>query len=136
MDGYPQMTFDDVAERFLGENVGELGDPDKVNVLIGDIIDQIDSRWGVAVKRRLQTKQLSERGFKRVVSNVALRVLRNPDGIYREQLGTYQYQMSQKVASGYVAFLPEEIEALVGGRGVTFGTVDMQVVNMTGRAVL
>lgn len=132
---YPDVTFKDVSGRYLAGDVADLGDPDKAAVLIADVVDEIDARFGAAVKARLASGALSETTFKRVVANVVLRVLRNPDGIYREQLGTYMYQMSQKVASGYVLFMPEEVAALVGGSVLPFGTVDMPVSPLGGGTV-
>ena len=62
-------------------------------------------------------------------------MLRNPDGIYREQLGNYQYVKSQKVAAGYITYLPEEIAALVGGPGIGVGSSTMRVESWLGGAV-
>lgn len=132
---YPEVTFNDVAGRYLAGDAADLGDPAKAANIIADVIDEIDSRFGAAVKSRLASGALTETTFKRVVANVVLRVVRNPDGIYREQLGTYMYQMSQKVASGYVLLMPEEIQALIGGAAVPFGTVDMPVSPLGGGTV-
>lgn len=132
----PDVSVEHVLARYVDGDPDDLGTPDEVAGLIADVLDDIQVRFGASVQRRLDAGLITPRTVQRVVANVVLRVLRNPDGVYREQLGTYNYQMSQKVASGYVMYLPEEIAALTGAGVVdSFGTVDMPVVNMIGRVV-
>jgi uncharacterized protein YcaQ len=43
---------------------------------------------------------------------VVLRVVRNPDGLYSEQDGSYGYQLSREAADNSLRILPEEWERL------------------------
>jgi hypothetical protein len=52
------------------------------------------------VPARLLSGALSENNYKRVVSDVVLRVLRNPGGVTSESEGGYTYATSALVASG------------------------------------
>lgn len=131
----PVITYDDVAARFVDGDPENLGDQTQVKELIDDVLDDIQVRFGSRIEARLKAKLITERTVKRVVAAIVLRILRNPDGIYRESLGNYEYQMSQKVASGYLMYLPEEIETLVGAPTFPYGTVDMGVTNMGGKRV-
>lgn len=126
----PKITYQDVAARFQdGES---LGDETYVQNLIDDVVDDITVKWGPRIKARLDAEIITERTLKRVVSAVVLRVLRNPDGIYRESLGNYEYQMSQKVAAGYVTYLQEEIDTLIGVTPSPFGSSNMNVTSAFG----
>lgn len=131
----PEVTYADVQARFVDGDGTDLGEQAAVESLIADVLDDIQVKYGVSVQNRLDAGLITERTVKRIVSNVVLRVLRNPDGIYRESLGNYEYTMSQKVASGYVLYLPEEIAALTGAGTLRFGTVNMAPTNMFGQGV-
>ena len=53
-----------------------------------------------------------------VIVDAVLRVVRNPEGFYREQEGKYGYSKSVDVASGRLEFLPSELASLTPGGGV------------------
>jgi len=132
----PEVTFADVDTRYLEGSLTDLGSQVAVETLIEDVVDDIQVKWGSAVEYRLGESLLTARTFKRIVAHVVLRVLRNPEGIYDETLGNYQYKTSQKVATGYITYLPEEVAALTGaGEGLAVGTVDVPVAPLGGGTV-
>ena len=129
----PVVGYGDVEIRYLDGDLSELGTQSAIEEQILDVVDDVQVRWGAIVEFRLKSGLLTERTFTRVVSNVVLRVLRNPDGIYDETLGNYQYKMSRAVATGFITYLPEEIELLTGiGDNLNIGTINAPVAPLGG----
>lgn len=57
----------------------------------------------------LATGQVDPLDVRDVVVSAVLRVIRNPEGIYREQEADYGYSKSVEVASGVLAFTDAEL---------------------------
>ncbi|MGF3056150.1 hypothetical protein [Microbacterium sp. YY-01] len=96
---------------------------------LGEVVDQIASRWGSIVAARLASGQLSERLYQAVVVRVASREFRNTDGYQRENEGQYGYEVSALVASGYLWFTDIDEKDLTGAvapkKGGRVGTITM-----------
>lgn len=74
-------------------------------------------------------------GFVRdIVVEAVLRVVRNPDGVYREQEGEYGYSRSVDVASGRLEFLPSELALLSAKRTTTRASIPLVVPRPPGSA--
>jgi len=75
---------------------------------------------------RLANGRLSEQMYKRVVSDVVFRVLRNPGGYTSEGDGSYNYARSAAVASGNLWLTANDVKVLTGTTK-TVGTIGMRV---------
>jgi hypothetical protein len=76
---------------------------------VAKVLDTVPS-----VKTRLSAGRLSVRSFTRIVCDMVLRVVRNPEGLRSESDGTYQYTSAATVASGDL-WIPEKDLVLLRG---------------------
>lgn len=80
---------------------------------IGDAVAFIlDECRGVA--ERLRSGALDERNYKRVVTDVVMRVVRNPEGLQTESEGGYSYGARPSVASGDFWLSSQDRRTLLG----------------------
>jgi hypothetical protein len=98
-----EVGVDDVADRYEGVLTDQF-----------DTIDKAASRWGSRIQARLDDGTLTVNGFKSVIAEAVLRVLRNPDGYTNETEGNYSYGLNKQVASGYLMFTRDNISDLIG----------------------
>lgn len=60
---------------------------------------------------------VSADNVRRVVTNMVLRMLRNPEGFVTESIDDYSYRRATAIASGALSILPDElVELTPGGR--------------------
>lgn len=128
---FPDVTVADVAARYVEGPVTDLGTTAQIETRILDAVDEIRSNWGNSVTNRLASGALTENAFKRIVAEAALRILRNPEGIYQENEGNYGYRTSQRVASGYLGFSEQDVATLTG-QGVAGIGVSTMPLHQTG----
>lgn len=69
-------------------------------------------------RKRIASEKLSIRTFIRIVCDMVLRVLRNPEGYKSESDGTYSYTSTALVASGDL-WIPDKDLALLRGPQVS-----------------
>lgn len=62
--------------------------------------------------QRILSGLTDEEDVKQVEADVVLRLVRNPDGYLSETDGNYTYMVSQDLATGKLAILPEDWETL------------------------
>ena len=89
-------------------------DPEYLGGILGTVVDEIKSRWGSVVERRLASGALTKRLYESVVVRVAARVFSNTDGFKKENEGQYGYEVSALVSSGYIWFSDIDERALTG----------------------
>lgn len=100
---------------------------------IADAIDFIDALYP-AVQARLTSGLLTVNAYKRVVADVVLRVLRNPNGYTNETDGAYSYGQRTAVASGNLSLTNDNVTVLTGPQfHTTPGTVRIGVDRGWGR---
>lgn len=108
----PEVTATDVPAHYHGDV--EDFSADFLNGKLGEVVDQIHSRWGTLVAARLESGRLTERLFKSVVVRVASRVFSNPEGFRKENGGQYGYELNPAVASGTLWFTDDDQYDLTG----------------------
>ena len=108
-----EVSVDDVADRYEGVLADQFR-TEYIQTKIDDTIDKAASRWGSRIQARLDEGTLTVNGFKSVIAEAVLRVLRNPDGYTNETEGNYSYGLNKQVASGYLMFTRDNISDLVG----------------------
>lgn len=87
--------------------------------LIGEAVQVLASKVG-------DLDQFPPATVKMLIIRAVMRVLRNPEGFTSESEGTYNYNLSQRVASGSIWFPDDEIGMLVPV-GVGVGSIRMHV---------
>lgn len=81
---------------------------------LGEVVDQINVRWGSIVESRLASGALPLRLYEAVVVRAAARVFSNEDGFKKENEGQYGYENNPLVASGYLWFTDIDEKDLTG----------------------
>ncbi len=108
----PEVTHDEIP-TYSRVDVSDF-DPNYLDGKLGEVVDQIKSRWGSVVASRLASGTLTERLFKAVVVRVAAREFGNEDGFKSESEGQYSYERNALVASGYLWFSDIDERDLTG----------------------
>lgn len=108
----PEVTHDEIP-TYSRVDVTDF-DVNYLDGKLGEVVDQIKSRWGSVVESRLAAGTLTERLFKAVVVRVAAREFGNEDGFKSETEGQYSYERSALVASGYLWFSDIDERDLTG----------------------
>lgn len=86
-------------------------------------IAYLDDAWWLLTGRlpnleaNLTAGRVSEGNVIRVVSNMVVRVLRNPKGLLEESIDDYRYRRDALVSSGALHVTPEELADLTPGAG-------------------
>lgn len=109
----------DIARRYHGDLFAQFTE-EEVNEQILDAQAWIDAQYP-CVARRLLSGALPERAYVRVVADMVLRVLRNPDGLNNESDGTYSYGRNAAVASGNFWLTNAEKVILCGPESLVLG---------------
>lgn len=110
----PDVSFDDVNDRYLEGDLADRYDQSKVDVQIQDAVDYASSRWRAQIESRLAAGTLTNNLYKRTVADAVLRVIRNPEGYANEADGGYSYGLRPAVASGNLWFTDSDIETFIG----------------------
>lgn len=115
----PTVSISDVQSR-SEQDLSTL-DVIYLMTLIGDAQDLIDAE-APAAQVRLDAGTLTANLYKRVVADVVLRVVRNPDGFNAEAAGDANVSRNQLVASGDLWLSDRDVARLTGA-GPTVGTI-------------
>lgn len=113
------VTVEDVQNRYEGD-LGTRFQEKYLMEKIADAQDLIDSRLP-SVAGRLAGGSLTTRTYKRVVSDVVLRVLRNPEGFTSESEGGVSYSRSAVVSSGNLWLTAQDVADLTGRQSSSYG---------------
>lgn len=108
----PEVTAEAVP-KYSTADISEYTD-EYIDGKLGEVVDQIKSRWGSVVQSRLSSGVLTERLYQAVVVRVASRVFMNEDGLKEEHEGQYGYQVNALAASGYLWFTDIDERDLTG----------------------
>lgn len=108
----PDVPVTDIAKHYNGD-IGDFTQP-FLEGKLGEVVDQINVRWGSLVRSRLDSGALPQRLYNAVVIRVAARVLSNPEGFRKENEGGYGYEINPAVGSGTLWFTDVDIEDLTG----------------------
>lgn len=82
----------------------------------------LDDAWWMLLSRRptleadIAAGTVKVQNVVRVLANMALRILRNPEGKASEQIDDYKYTRSELTASGLLHITPDELSDLTPGR--------------------
>lgn len=106
------MTLDDLKGRFEGDLNTRYTDT-YLEIKIEDAIALIDGDHPT-VQSRITSGALSINNYKRIVTAIVFRVIRNPEGYTSENEGGAGYERNQNVASGDMWITDKEIETLTG----------------------
>lgn len=107
------MTIQNVKDRYEGDL--ELRFTDKyLETKLADAIALINDDYKSIVERRLASGALSADSYMRIVSDVVLRVVRNPGGYAGENEGGVGYTLRATVASGDLYLTDRDIATLTG----------------------
>ena len=105
-------TVDDVVSRFRPLTTAEQV---VAQTLLGDA-------WEMLLGRRpnleadITSGAISEATVVRVVANMVIRVLRNPDGYLQESIDDYTYRRDAVVSTGLLHLTPDELADITPGR--------------------
>jgi len=108
----PEVLPDAVPNYYQGD-ISDL-DQNYVKGKLGEVVDQINVRWGAIVAARLASGALPTRLYEAVVVRVASRVFENPEGYRKENEGQYGYEVNPAVASGTLWYTADDIKDLTG----------------------
>lgn len=122
----PDVSSDEISKHYSGD-VSDF-DSTFLNGKLGEVVDQINVRWGSTVASRLASGALPRRLYNAVVVRVASRVFSNEDGFKKENEGQYGYENNPLVASGYLWFTDIDEFDLTG--------VDRKKSNVIGTATI
>lgn len=123
MDALPTVEFDDVDSRYDGDLSTEF-EQGYVEAQIQDAVDFSTARWRDKILSRLASGALTPNLYRRVISDVVLRVIRNPGGLASENEGGVGYSTRVSVASGDMRFMDSDVETLCGSTStVVPGTI-------------
>jgi hypothetical protein len=93
----------------------------KIDDAIAYILDEVPR-----VAARLREGTLAENNYKRIVYDVVMRVVRNPEGLQTESEGGYSYGARASVASGDFWLSDRDRRTLMGANpAMGFGTVSI-----------
>lgn len=126
-----EITPEDVDRRYHGDLFATFT-REEVQDQIDDAIAWIEAAHS-CVKRRLASGLLPERAYMRIVIDMVLRVLRNPEGIKDENDGTYSYGLQATVASGNFWLTKDEKAILCGSTSSGVGSVGIALDRGWGR---
>lgn len=108
----PDVPVEKIPAHYSGDT-SEF-EPEFLEGKLGEVVDQINVRWGSLVASRLTSGVLPERLYQAVVVRVAARVFSNEDGFKKENEGQYGYENNPLVASGYLWFTDIDEKDLTG----------------------
>lgn len=118
----PEVSVTDFLRHYEGDGA-DLGRHDYIETKLTATVAKLSARYGRRVKARLDSGALPLALYQSVIAEVVLRVLRNPEGLYREEEGNYSYARTHKVASGLLHFTDENLMDLLGETQPFVGTV-------------
>lgn len=108
----PDVAVTEIEKHYSG-NTDDFEQP-FLEGKLGEVVDQINVRWGTLVESRLKSGALPQRLYNAVVVRVAARVFENPEGYRKENEGGYGYEINPAVGSGTLWFTDVDIEDLTG----------------------
>lgn len=118
-----KRDLEGVLARFSDDQV-----QDKALDAVAFIFDMVP-----AARRRLDSGALSERAWIKTVTDVVMRVLRNPAGHQSESDGVYNYSDRSTVASGDMWLTKNDLAVLNGSDGTMPGTIRVEAARGWGR---
>jgi hypothetical protein len=120
----PTFVLKDLQDRVETGALNGMED-DYLQVKIDDAIAFILDECRTVVER-LRSGALNERNYKRVVADVVMRVVRNPEGLQTESEGGYAYGARASVASGDFWLSDRDRRTLLGANpSVGIGTMSI-----------
>ena len=108
----PDVEVDEIP-KYYSESIEDFSQ-DFLEGKLGEVVDQINVRWGSLVERRLTEGRLPLRLYNAVVVRVASRVFANAEGLREESEGGYGYKLNPAVASGTLWFTDQDEQDLTG----------------------
>lgn len=108
----PEVTHTEIP-KYSRVDVSDFG-TEYLDGKLGEVVDQINSRWGSVVAARLANGTLTPRLYNAVVVRIAARVFGNEDGFKSENEGQYGYELQPLAASGYLWFSDIDERDLTG----------------------
>ena len=121
----PWVTPEQVRGVAFGLYLSE-DDDDALANLITYAEDKILSRKGLRVADRIRTGHLSLDTVRGVITDMVLRVVKNPGGVQSDSLGSSSTAYFRNAASGAVELLKEDID-LLKPKSRGFGTMRVGV---------
>ena len=112
MASLPDVHVTEIKKHYSGD-IDDFEQP-FLEGKLGEVVDQINVRWGTLVESRLNSGALPTRLYNAVVVRVAARVFENPEGYRKENEGGYGYEINPAVGSGTLWFTDTDIEDLTG----------------------
>lgn len=108
----PDVAVTEIPKYYSGDTADF--DPQFLEGKLGEVVDQINVRWGSIVESRLASGALPLRLYNAVVVRAASRVFSNEDGFSEEHEGQYGFKVNALVASGYLWFTDIDERDLTG----------------------
>lgn len=105
---WPTVTYVDIQDRFRTLSSDEM---QTIGSLISDAEDILANAAANLGIQETDDEQTG-RTFTRIVANMVIRVLRNPDGYLTETIDDYTYRRDAAVSAGSLYVTPAEVEQL------------------------
>lgn len=117
------LGIGEVKKRDLKGVTGQYAD-EIITQKIADAEALIVDRFGTIVQTRIANKELSQTTYARIVADMVLRVLIDPEGLSTESDGSYSYTRSSFGGTPDL-WIPDKDAALLTGSGENFdvGTI-------------